>query len=136
MLGWLRIIRAKLNRLRTPYDERVALELTDDGFQLVDQLSDEPAWTLRWSDVRAIRTYKRDLWTTDMICVAFQLADRKWFDINEEVEGFREVRAQMEARFPAISEDWFGEVTNPAFETNDTLLYRQDDSWGDWEQSM
>ena len=133
MFGWLRTIRAKLKRLKTPWNERGTLELTEDGFQVVDRLSDEPGRAVRWSDVRAIRTYKRDLWTTDMICLAFQLPNRLWMEINEEAEGFRAITTQMEATFPTMSGEWFGIVMKPAFAPNDTLLYRQDDSWGEWE---
>ena len=38
-----------------------------------------------WSDVSTVDTFKRDYFTVDCICLAFETPDG-WFEVNEEYE--------------------------------------------------
>jgi len=76
-----------------------------------------------WKDCRKIVTYKDDLLTTDLICLEFELNDKKVFLAHEEQNGFQQLLGTLNAAFPSIDENWYAEVMQPAFETNFTILY-------------
>lgn len=86
---------------------------------------------VRWDDVRAIRTYKRDLFCYDMICLGFQLPDKSWIELWEESDGFLDVAERMRDHFPSVPEKWYSDVMMPPFVTSDTFLYRRDDQNGE-----
>ena len=117
------IIRAR-DRLSTRDARATArLELTDDGFVLLQEGQSEPCMSLNWSDIRSIRTYKFDAFSYDVICLAFQVAENPWLEICEDDQGFDAVRQEMERRFPDIPRTWLWDVAVPAFAPNHTVLY-------------
>ena len=79
---------------------------------------------IRWDAIRAIATYKRDLFIHDDICLAFQTEGDLWVEISEEQPGFELLIAEVERRFASVPEDWFTAVMHPAFETNYRVLWR------------
>jgi hypothetical protein len=103
----------------------VRLELMEHGFRMLRTGELEPIASIRWDQVLAIRAYKLDLITTDCVCLAFQIAEDTWWEINEEDEGFDAVREQMGKRFPGIPAMWFMDLACPAFIANPTVLYPQ-----------
>jgi hypothetical protein len=42
----------------------------------------------RWADVRRVRAYRRDVGTSDALCVAVELADGSLVELREEAPGF------------------------------------------------
>ncbi len=75
-----------------------------------------------WDDVTHIETYKIDLLTYDMICLAF-VTRGGWFEIREEDIGFPELMDALNKRYPEFPPQWYYEVMHPAFEENRRTLW-------------
>jgi hypothetical protein len=75
-----------------------------------------------WDELRAVFAYKRDLYTTDELCLDIFLPDNTLLTITEETAGWHTFVEQLEAHLPLLP-GWVGEVSVPAFETKLTLLY-------------
>jgi hypothetical protein len=81
-------------------------------------------WRFRWDAVTRIVTYKRDLFTVDLICLDFFLEPQQLsYSTHEEMQGFRDLCEQMSRLFPSIGEGWWSEVAFPAFTPNEKILY-------------
>ena len=128
-------------RPRYIYREWLRLELTEAGFRALDtrDAGEDGEATLQhevtWADVRAVRTFKRDLFAYDAICVAFQMVgddDGDWVEIDETNPGFDDVTGRMRERFPTVPDGWYSDVMLPPFATNDALLYARDPGDGEW----
>ena len=78
-----------------------------------------------WNDLRAVFAYKRDLYTTDEICLDIFFPGDSSFTITEETAGWYIFVERLEAHL-SIAPGWFAEVSAPAFETKLTLLYEQE----------
>lgn len=74
-----------------------------------------------WDDVREIVAFKRDLYTTDCICLALLLADGV-VEVDEEMVDFIPFREAMEQRF-GLSADWYIAIMTPVFEPTPMRLY-------------
>ena len=94
------------------------------GFDLIDTRNGHVIDQVAWATVSRIETYKLDLLTTDCICMLFTVGDgEKSVEVSEECGGFDEMRKALEAEFPDIPGDWYGEVMQPPFETNHMILF-------------
>jgi len=96
----------------------------------MSDLPDESGFTLKgytvlWSDVRAIATYKADLLTYDDIRLAFEIDSDRSLAISEEDPAFQKFVTAIEQRFPGIPADWFENVMKPAFKENYRVLWRK-----------
>jgi hypothetical protein len=78
-----------------------------------------------WKNVEKVTTFKRDLFTVDMICLQFHLNDEIVFEINEEMKGWDELTKLLPEYLPGCKkwEEWFMNVFSPAFETNLATIY-------------
>ena len=83
-----------------------------------------------WSDIRAIRAYKIDVFAYDVICLAFQVSADHWVEIGEAFIGAGELFEQVSLRFPLADADWYQHVMLPVFAQNDALLWRRTDEDG------
>ena len=83
------------------------------------------ATRVSWSSVLTIATYKRDLFTYDDICLAFEVGPGRWVEVSEEEAGFAELAKAVERAFPEVPGDWFGTVMLPPFEANRCVLWRK-----------
>jgi len=65
-----------------------SVRCTADGnsFSILEAETSSLILTVRWDSVRAIRVYKRDLFSYDMICLGFQVIDKSWVELWEESE--------------------------------------------------
>lgn len=98
------------------------IRATSEGFDV--WRGERELFRVRWDDVREIVTFKRDLITTDCVCLAFRMSDQDdYFEVNEEIAGFVLLTDELIKRFPSINRDWFGSVTQPPFATNWTRLH-------------
>lgn len=79
--------------------------------------------TVPWSTVRAIVTYKHDLFACDDICLAFKLAEGSWVEVSEDEPGFQSLVAEVERRYPEVPRDWYRVVMVPPFATNYRVLW-------------
>src|SRR5689334_22982850 len=81
-------------------------------------------WHFQWSDVMRIETYKRDLFSVDMICLDFFVEFRQLaFPTHDEMQGFDVLCDQLRRYFPSIEEEWWSQVAFPAFAGNNRVLY-------------
>lgn len=100
------------------------LEITDDGLALFE--SGREVYRFRWANVFRVETYKRDLFTVDMICLNFAAdADQMVYMAHDEMDGFSELSSRLTRYFPSIAPDWWGEVALPAFATKHRILYER-----------
>ena len=84
------------------------------------------AVSFAWDTVRAVDTFKRDLFRVDCICLAFETAEG-WIEVNEDMNGWGDFLAMLESslpEFPPLS-SWYGKVMLPAFETNHGRLWER-----------
>jgi hypothetical protein len=114
-----------LEFLRRPVRARQRLDIVADdaGVRLVlDGRTVSPAFD--WGEVTEIRVFKRDLGIVDDVRLAFQVRGR-WYEFSEEQEGFGDLGVKILEVFPEVPGDWFSEVVQPPFATNERLLFRR-----------
>ncbi|RLB51688.1 MAG: hypothetical protein DRI90_22750 [Deltaproteobacteria bacterium] len=61
--------------------------------------------TTEWSQVAEVTAFKRDLWTIDLICIAFTWVDGRAHEIHEEIPGFHHLLASLPEHlkgFPSV----------------------------------
>jgi len=79
---------------------------------------------VEWNEINEIIAYKRDLVTTDQVCLDIVL-DESIISFSEENNGWDGFVKKMNAMFPTIDQDWERKVTYPPFATNLTILYKK-----------
>lgn len=76
-----------------------------------------------WDRVRRIVAYKKDILTTDLVCIEFELDGSEAYVAHEELAGFEQLADNMRAAFPNIDPHWFFKVMRPAFERSFMILF-------------
>ncbi len=77
--------------------DQSVLTADSHGFQIDGA---DRSFEIRWCDIREISTLKRDLLTTDLICLRFQTSDAdEWVELHEEMTGFHDMVSVMEQQF-------------------------------------
>ena len=111
---------------KTPHQrqEQARLEVSND--EVVLFADNREVWRFSWNSVTKIETYKRDMFTTDLICLDFFIESKNLtYPTNEEMQGFVKLRDQLSSHFPSIGKDWLRQVTFPAFVLNRKVLYER-----------
>ena len=82
--------------------------------------------SIRWDQMTSVVTYKRDEFTTDCICLAFEVAGR-WYEIHEGMNGWHEAMEAIPSQLPGFppKEEWLNEVAQPPFALNKKELWRK-----------
>ncbi|SRR6266566_2540607 len=81
---------------------------------------------LRWSEIEEVHAYKRDLFTTDLICIAFKKSgSEEYYEIHEEMAGYRDLLEVLPSRLPKFTLEWIFAVAVPAFETNHQIIWKR-----------
>jgi hypothetical protein len=101
-----------------PKESRVELE--PGGFAVLTARGRR--FPVRWASVRRVIAYKRDLRSTDEICVLFESADDSRQEVSEEWPGFKELFGVMEKEL-GVSPGWYMEIMMPPFELTPRLLF-------------
>ena len=79
-----------------------------------------------WAKVSRVDVFKRDLFTTDLVCMFLQGADQSAVEIHEEMDGWVPFIEALPERLPGCEKDWFPRVAHPAFATNmETIFLRR-----------
>ncbi len=79
--------------------------------------------SIEWASIRSITAYKRDLITTDLVCLQIEFgSEPRYFQISEEWLGFANLTESLASRF-AFPADWQETVVQPPFATNDKILF-------------
>jgi hypothetical protein len=97
-----------------------AFTFSEEGFtyQTTDEL-----FIIRWVDITRIVSFKRDLFTYDLICLQLSwLGGHLLFD--EEMAGWYQFVHHLNSALP-ILEKWEEKVMFPAFATNETVIYQK-----------
>jgi hypothetical protein len=95
-----------------------------DGLTLARHPSGEIVGRLVWSEVRRATAFKRDLVTTDLACIEFELASGS-FEINEEIPGWQGLVDLLDQYLPGARPyaEWWPEVVKPPFEARKTPIF-------------
>lgn len=87
------------------------------------QLNSHFGVKVAWDEVAFIKLFKRDLVTTDLVCIEIGFAEMA-IEINEEEAGFDRLAAAIQERFPK-SKAQFSQVLFPAFAVSEQEIYRK-----------
>jgi len=100
----------------------------ESGFAVCnsDSVSSEGAPSLRWNDVNAVLAYKRDLYLTDLICLAFATHDST-IEVDEEMQGWSQLVEELPRLLPGTPplSDWWERVAKPPFAACVTKLFER-----------
>lgn len=102
--------------------EEFRIVLDSGGFAILTTRNRR--FDVRWEDVRRVRAYKRDLLTTDEICVVFEAEGGVAIRVSEEWPGFQELFHVMDQKL-GINPEWFGEIMLPPFEAMHRVLFER-----------
>ena len=81
---------------------------------------------LRWSEVEEVHAYKRDLFTTDLICLSFKKSGtEEYYEIHEEMKGYHDFLEVLQCRLPKFTLEWFLDVAFPAFESKHQIVWKR-----------
>ena len=98
------------------------VSLSEAGFAL--HCRDHVLPEVPWSEVKEIFAFKRDCLGVDLVCMGFRVSEGgEYWELDEEMAGWKELTAEVERRFPDIDRGWWSKVAFPAFETNYTTLW-------------
>ena len=79
---------------------------------------------LRWSEVEEVHAYKRDLFTTDLICFAFKKSGtEEYYEVHEVMGGYHDLLEALQSHLPKFTLEWFSDVAFPAFETKRRIIW-------------
>ena len=84
---------------------------------------DERTVHIPWTSIRKITAFKRDLFTTDLICFYFELENGDDIEFDEEMKGWQQFVEELACRLPGFMKDWWSKVVQPAFVENATVIY-------------
>jgi len=105
-------------------DNREEVIITFDDGHIYYKRNDKIEEKFSWDSVLEIFAFKRDLFSVDLICVGFRIDNEGvYFEIDEEMQGYKELESFLPTRFKDIDKDWFTDVAFPAFETNLVSLW-------------
>jgi hypothetical protein len=124
---WLKAIEAgETIELPTRTDFSHEIKIDASGFTVTDLKAKIPqVYYCEWKSIRKLTAFKRDLLTTDCVCLAFELNTDTFLELNEEMRGWIELCEALPSFLPGTPpwEKWFMEITTPAFEPCVTELY-------------
>jgi hypothetical protein len=99
------------------------VHLTADGFKIVRRGKLRTA--VRWTDICGVAAFKQDLFTVDLITLAFHTVDHDYVLVQEDMPGYQSVLAAIPQHFPDFDTQWWHKVAVPAFEKRWTVLCGQ-----------
>jgi len=115
---------AAMRRVFRPRQRELRLAVGEDDVRLFAE--GKEVWCFRLNEVVRIETYKRDIFSMDLVCLDFFVESRPLpCRTHEDMKGFPDLRGQMQRRFSSISGRWFQRVASPPFAVNHTVLYEK-----------
>ena len=81
--------------------------------------------TIAWSNIQGVTAFKRDLITTDCICLLFALSDETCIELDQGMKGWNEFLEAIPNYLPGCKplSGWIFVVGSPAFAINPTKIY-------------
>lgn len=81
---------------------------------------------LPWGEIEEVHAFKKDLLTTDLICLAFKsLGSSEYFEIHEEMAGYHDLLNVMQESLPKFDLSWVLDVAFPAFERKHQIVWKR-----------
>jgi hypothetical protein len=81
---------------------------------------------IRWIDVEEVCAFKRDLLTTDLICLEFKkLGKEEYYEMNEEMVGYHDLLELIPEHLPKFNRGWFSSIALPAFASNHQVIWKR-----------
>jgi len=82
--------------------------------------------SMRWNEVKAVIAFKRDLYTTDLICLGF-LGPDGTIEVDEEMHGWSQLVEGLPGLLPGTPSlsDWWEQVAKPPFASRVTKLFER-----------
>lgn len=128
---WARRTVEKLLKSKTQHDPRAIEDpkygTVAGGVECLRITSGKgDASELGWSEVEQVHAYKRDLLTTDLICLAFKKSGKEeYYEIHEEMAGYHDLLEVLQSRLPRFTLEWIFDVAVPAFETKHQIIWKR-----------
>jgi hypothetical protein len=93
-----------------------------------DQGAQRHAGVVRWSRVKPVTAFKRDLLVYDLICLQLESEEGEHLELDEEDPSWQDLVAALPKHLPGCRAwgDWFGEVAFPAFETKLQSIFERE----------
>ena len=103
------------------------VELDSSGFALHSRPRSGEVHSMTWAEVTQVSVYKRDMITTDMICMFAKKLNGEGLQLDEEMDGWQMFVDSLPVHLPECKpwSDWFMRVTVPAFETNHEVIFQR-----------
>ena len=134
-MKWIRTLfgsSSKSNRFAFVAPRANQLEDPDLGSLLADDASLKLAptngsiITIAWTSIVEIRAFKKDLLTTDLVCLELHINGVEGvYVIHEEMAGYQRAVEAMERFLPGFTTDCCQSVVFPAFETNYRTVWKK-----------
>jgi hypothetical protein len=84
------------------------------------------SFELLWNEIEEVHAFKRDMLTTDLICLAFKKSGKEeYYEIREEMAGYHDLLEMISKELPGFNSGWFREVAFPAFATNHRIIWKR-----------
>lgn len=111
---------------RTDWDFEIRLDPAGFAVVPIKNAAGSPT-SLTWDSIVEATAFKRDLFSTDRVCIAFHSSNGSGVEVHEEMKGWSELCEALPVHLPGSPAwtDWFMKITTPAFELNPTLLFRR-----------
>lgn len=101
------------------YKDNGIFSYTETGFTI--SIDPKPT-SIQWDEIDTLLAYKKDLLTTDEICLDMHWSGRM-IRISESTNGWYQFLERLPRNFPGIKQGWDFDIIHPAFATNLTLLF-------------
>jgi hypothetical protein len=92
-----------------------------DGFTIS---TPKHSWTLSFEEVSKVDVYKRDEFTTDLICARIFTISEGHYTVHENIPGFQDLMHAFEA-LPGFDRDSYSKVVLPPFAENRTMVFER-----------
>lgn len=114
----------KSGKISLEKSENGVISITEAGFIVSGLPFKQASSEIKWTEIDQILAYKRDLFTTDLICWVFHSSERDInVEVHEEMLGFKALQEIVGSRFDIKLGDWFRKVAFPPFAPSVTKLW-------------
>jgi len=114
---------------KEPAPTAIALETSNIGIVLRSQSGGAAVQERRvaWSEISRVAVFKRDLLTTDLLCLVLELPGPQTLELHEEMVGWQPLLECLHTHLPGMPpwHEWWGDLAFPAFETNARVLFER-----------
>ena len=130
LAGWLSNVKERVRSLRKARP-RAAWRLSHDssGLKVEPPAHENPPVhsSLPWNQVVAVRAFKKDMVSVDLICLQFETADGRRCLVHEEMVGWESLVEELPDYLPGfpLYSTWWSRVAKPAFAANEQVLYER-----------